>query len=110
MKIIDETERVTAHESSKSGHTCQSRSNDAVCIRPLRYKNGSYIGRNTDRIIGRSNTVRSVSVHRRKVAVLEENTVRLRCRKIVPMITEPNDSFSAVKSPFCNGLHSENAL
>ena len=66
------------------------RSNDTVRLRPLRYKNGYYTGRNTDRVIGRRNTVRFVSVHSRKVAVLDENTARLRCRKTVPMITEKN--------------------
>ena len=88
----------------------QPRSNDTVRIRPLRYKNGYYTDRNTDRIIGRSNTVRSASVHSRKVTVLEENTACFRCRKTVPVITGRNGSFSAIVLPFCHGLHSENVL
>ena len=64
----------------------------------------------TDRNFGHSNTARFVSVHGRKVAVLEVNTGRLRRCKTVPVITGLNGSFIAVKRPVYHGLHSENAV
>ena len=86
------------------------RSNDTVRIRTFTAPNGQYTDRNTDRNFGHNNTARFVSVHGRKVAVLEVNTGRLRCRKTVPVITGLNGSFTAVKRPFYHGLHSENAV
>jgi hypothetical protein len=68
----------------------------------------------TDRILTiiPGTVIRSVlnPYYSRIIAVLEQNTARLRCRKTVPVITGRNGSFTAVKIPFCHGLHSENAL